>query len=134
MLLLNIFYSYHGVWGMGCPKYGGNHKNLHPVSPRCGVFVTLRAQRLRKGRKGFASFANGARLRVLRAIPAAFGDLAQRTRSPCVLCEASAPFAVKKHRDAVKNGRKILKIDTGFWTPHPIPYTLVSLLPHSDNS
>jgi hypothetical protein len=27
----------------------------------------------------------------------------QRTRSLCALCEASAPLAVKKHRDAVKN-------------------------------
>jgi hypothetical protein len=33
----------------------------------------------------------------------------QRTRSLCALCEASAPLAVKKHRDAVKN-RTILII------------------------
>jgi hypothetical protein len=39
----------------------------HVFSPRCGVFVTQRAQGLRKGRKGFASFAKGVRLRVLRA-------------------------------------------------------------------
>ncbi|MDR2466859.1 MAG: hypothetical protein LBD35_05645, partial [Prevotellaceae bacterium] len=49
---------------------------------------------------------------------------AQRTRSLCVLCEASAPFAVKKHRNAVKKGRKILRLTPVFWTPHPIPHTL----------
>jgi hypothetical protein len=42
-------------------------KSLRVFSPRCGVFVTQGAQRLRKGRKGFASFAKGARLQVLRA-------------------------------------------------------------------
>jgi ribosomal protein S27AE len=42
-------------------------KSLRVFSPRCGVFVTQRAQRLRKGRKGFASFAKGVRLRVSRA-------------------------------------------------------------------
>jgi hypothetical protein len=35
-------------------------KRLRVFSPRCGVFVTQGAQSLRKGRKGFASFAKSA--------------------------------------------------------------------------
>jgi hypothetical protein len=74
-------------------------KRLRVFSPRRGVFVTQGAQRLRKGRKGFASFAQGRwRLRIKTGSRRS----SQSTRSPCALCEASAPLALQKHRNAVK--------------------------------
>jgi hypothetical protein len=39
---------------------------------------------------------------VLRFLTAEGARALQRTRSRCALCEALAPFAVKKHRYAVK--------------------------------
>jgi hypothetical protein len=74
-------------------------KGLCGYSPHRGVFLPQGARRLRRGRRGFASFAQGHwRLRIKTGSRSSL----QRTRSPCVLCEAFAPIALQKHRNAVK--------------------------------
>jgi hypothetical protein len=77
-------------------------KELCGSSPRRGVFSPQRTQRLRRGRRGFASFAQGRRRLRVKLSRLVTARPSQRTRSPCVLCEAFAPIALQKHRNAVK--------------------------------
>jgi hypothetical protein len=75
-------------------------------SPRRGVFFTARGAEASQRTQGLRvlceAFAQGRRrLRVKPSRPVTARP-SQRTRTPCALCEALAPFALQKHRNAVK--------------------------------